>query len=284
MEELAILPVDARVSPYKLHRSINLDHHHWNKTRHVTQYWFHICSSAGNSPFILTSCSLPPPKNNKNTLDEQWHNLIRFILCLAEYIRHCSAHWSWTEPLGERLLSHINQMDSRLVKSLSVFTCGDRKHCTRLHTVHRYLQVTHVCAYMSATHTRTSERGSTHPVRHTRITLCRWRTGFTWSDGAFSTGLELTDAQADYSAFSGHMTRGPACKAAAVGQVVECSALQTKSKVVTITGRRFDVPPVPPALIFFCSALFLNMHFVLLPHYISKGEYKTLCIFNIQNC
>lgn len=150
-------------------------------------------------PIYSNQLLSPPPQNNKNTLDEQWHNLIRFILCLAEYIRHCSAHWSWTEPLGERLLSHINQMDSRLVKSLSVFTCGDRKHCTRLHTVHRYLQVTHVCAYMSATHTRTSERGSTHPVRHTRITLCRWRTGFTWSDGAFSTGLELTDAQADYS-------------------------------------------------------------------------------------
>ncbi len=28
-----------------------------------------------------------------------------------------------------------------------------------------------------------------------------------YSDGALSAGLELTDAQADYSAFLGHMTR-----------------------------------------------------------------------------
>lgn len=87
-----------------------------------------------------------------------------------------------------------------------------------------------MCTYMPATRTRTNERGGTHPVRHTRITLCRWRTGFTLSDGAFSTGLELTDAQADYSAFSGHMTRRPACKAAAVGQVVERGALQSNLK------------------------------------------------------
>lgn len=31
-------------------------------------------------------------------------------------------------------------------------------------------------------------------------------TGFTENDCAVSTGLELTDAQADYAAFSGHMT------------------------------------------------------------------------------
>lgn len=47
--------------------------------------------------------------------------------------------------------------------------------------------------------------GNTHPVIH-KNNSAQTEDRF-YSDGALSTGLELTDAQADYSAFFGHMTQ-----------------------------------------------------------------------------
>lgn len=73
-----------------------------------------------------------------------------------------------------------------------------------LHTELTYLHMyTHTCIYMTATYTKAHENGNTHPIIYTRITNCTDRF---YSDCALSVGLELTDAQADYSAFSGHMT------------------------------------------------------------------------------
>lgn len=105
---------------------------------------------------------------------------------------------------------------------------------------HRCVQVTRVNA--SDTH-RSTPRWK-HTPRQTRRNNSAQRTGFTVS--ALSEGLKPTDAQADYSAFSGHMTRD---LHASPWQWSRSSSLVLfrliaglcTNKVVTIIGKRFEV-------------------------------------------
>ena len=134
------------------------------------------------------------------SLSSIWYHSICFILCLVEYLRLCSE----SHNTGAELSCWETIVKSHNPEGLSSV------HWESAHT-HRY---THTHTHMQARTCQWDTHKSRGRWSHSTPTYSghahessRQGTGCTVSDCALSAGLELTDAQADYSAFSGHMTK-----------------------------------------------------------------------------
>lgn len=192
----------------------------------------------GTQPIYFNQLLSPPPKEEKRKKKNTGWAVISFNLVYPVFswvcqtlceCQHAGAELSRWETIVESRKPDGFWRGSALEKVHSPV----RKHCTLLQApelTHAGTDIQIPTGYTRVHNKRMRVETHSHThiaVIHTRITL-HWRgTGFTVSDCALSTGLELTDAQADYSAFSGHMTRKPACQvhSSGAGRQAWCSSM-----------------------------------------------------------